>query len=671
MGNGSGGPQMSQAIAHRPEQLGALDGHHALDLTADAHRRPIVVVLGMPRSGTSLCSHALSVLGADMTDPIERQPTNADRYWERMELRAFHNQILDVFGRAYDSPAHDLPLPIAWWTDPQVQAIRQEIVAFLRRRIPEGGLFGFKDPRAARLLPVWHQVFEELKLAPKFVLCLRNPAQVTRSLSARDGLDLDIGEYRWFSYTAEALASLQDWKVCTIEYEDWFGDVSINLRKLMRFLDLSWKHPQASLRAAISHIVDPRLRHDSPSMIEPRQPLVRSLYAMVRSLNEDAAAERIGALIDQFAAYQQLCFPLCQEFDHASECAAGLPERERELAALRCEVEGLRTERDTALAEARQSAAREAEAEARLAAAAVELTARGMALAGAEQELCGAAARLGGMEARLAAMETEMAIEKHRGDALSGSLVAAQADLAAERAERDRAEQIAAELEEIAEAAQAAVDGLRTRLAKMEQETAESAALVEGERDRTTEERDRIAAERDRIAAERDCLKAESEQWFDAAIFVTTEPVIRARPARCWRIGRHVLQLTRLRGRGSLMQQADAARAGRRWARAARFYLDALRHAPKWSAVWVQLGHALKEAGRRAEAEFAYRRAADLDRTSLDAFVALGQLLRERGKDTEAAAIYRRAAALDPPAELRVFLSGELAALDGQTESPL
>ena len=59
------------------------------------------------------------------------------------------------------------------------------------------GYFGFKDPRTVRLMPVWHQIFNELKLAPKFVLCLRNPAQVARSLHARDGLDPANGEYRW------------------------------------------------------------------------------------------------------------------------------------------------------------------------------------------------------------------------------------------------------------------------------------------------------------------------------------------------------------------------------------------------------------------------------------------------------------------------------------------
>jgi hypothetical protein len=39
-----------------------------ISLFATPPRRPIVMVLGMHRSGTSLCSHVLSALGLDMTD---------------------------------------------------------------------------------------------------------------------------------------------------------------------------------------------------------------------------------------------------------------------------------------------------------------------------------------------------------------------------------------------------------------------------------------------------------------------------------------------------------------------------------------------------------------------------------------------------------------------------
>jgi hypothetical protein len=80
--------------------------------------------------------------------------------------------------------------------------VRREITAFLERSMGNG-YFGFKDPRTVRLMPMWHQIVNELKLAPKIVFCLRNPAQVARSLNVRDGFSLDTGEYRWFSYTVD------------------------------------------------------------------------------------------------------------------------------------------------------------------------------------------------------------------------------------------------------------------------------------------------------------------------------------------------------------------------------------------------------------------------------------------------------------------------------------
>src|SRR5207247_4320671 len=96
----------------------------------------------------------------------------------------------------------------------------------------------FKDPRTARLLPLWRQIFTELALELKIVVCLRNPVQVARSLNDRDGLPLDVGEYRWFTYMAEMYEHLDNDDVCTIEYEAWFRQTSDNAKKLVRFLGL-------------------------------------------------------------------------------------------------------------------------------------------------------------------------------------------------------------------------------------------------------------------------------------------------------------------------------------------------------------------------------------------------------------------------------------------------
>jgi hypothetical protein len=154
--------------------------------------RPIVVVLGMHRSGTSVCAHFLSAMGIDMADVTAVDASKTQERWERSKIVAFHDRILSLFNRDYLGPFHDFAFPVAWWADPRVVEIRRELAGFLKERMKES-VFGFQDPRTVRLMPVWHQIFRELKLVPKIVLCLRNPAQVARSLRARDGVDLEIG----------------------------------------------------------------------------------------------------------------------------------------------------------------------------------------------------------------------------------------------------------------------------------------------------------------------------------------------------------------------------------------------------------------------------------------------------------------------------------------------
>ena len=69
-------------------------------ISSAMQRRPIVFVLGMHRSGTSLCSHILSALGVDMADKIPGPgnpaptPDNPRGHWERWEIVEFHDRIL-------------------------------------------------------------------------------------------------------------------------------------------------------------------------------------------------------------------------------------------------------------------------------------------------------------------------------------------------------------------------------------------------------------------------------------------------------------------------------------------------------------------------------------------------------------------------------------------------
>jgi hypothetical protein len=409
-------PARRSASCGRPEQRQSLRSKPALSIelsrrdritaiSGAVQPRPIVLVLGMHRSGTSLCSHILSALGVDMADDIGVDVGNEMGHWERWEIAEFHDRIFSLFNRDYWGPFHDFILPVAWWADPRVAHIRREIAAFLKKRMGDA-YFGFKDPRTVRLMPVWHQIFNELKLAPKLVLCLRNPAQIARSLKARDGLDPEIGEYRWLVHMIDFFRYASNFDFCTVQYEEWFNNPSANLGKLQKFLGLPWQQSEADLDLVLSGIIDSAARHDGSEHREASQPLVRTLYKLAGREGQDGARDRIASIVSQFISFQQLQRPLIQGFEDVAKVAAKYSEIEREATVLRTAV----GERDAAVA---AGDARAAAVEGRLAEALAEIEQQRVQIA-------------------------ELARERN---ALAGSLEAARAELAAELVARTAAEE--------------------------------------------------------------------------------------------------------------------------------------------------------------------------------------------------------------------------------------
>jgi hypothetical protein len=297
--------------------------------------RPIVVVLGMHRSGTSLCSHILSMLGVDMADELLTNSGNEKGHWERLEIMAFQDEILTLLDRGYWTPQHDFPLPGAWWAEPKVRAVQARIESFLTERMKGANLFGFKDPRTARLLPMWLQIFANMNLAPKFILCLRAPSQIARSLKQRDGLDPIVGEYRSLNYLTDCFRYIPRHDLCLIEYEQWFENYSDNLNGLMNFLNIEWSQSEADLGAAVAAIVDRDLRHTEERLGTARQPLVRSFFNLATGLRKDPSRRgEIDHFVNQFVAFQQLLQPFERAQRELSGVAARVPGLEGRIAEL-------------------------------------------------------------------------------------------------------------------------------------------------------------------------------------------------------------------------------------------------------------------------------------------------------------------------------------------------
>ena len=98
-------------------------------------------------------------------------------------------------------------------------------------------------------------------------------------------------------------------------------------------------------------------------------------------------------------------------------------------------------------------------------------------------------------------------------------------------------------------------------------------------------------------------------------------------------------------------EAGDRARARRAWREAAIFYGQHLDARPEDGAIWMQLGHASKEAGDLDGAEAAYRTAQSLLQGDADVPLQIGHLMKLRGRNQDAVAAYGAALAILPTSE--------------------
>jgi GT2 family glycosyltransferase/tetratricopeptide (TPR) repeat protein len=104
----------------------------------------------------------------------------------------------------------------------------------------------------------------------------------------------------------------------------------------------------------------------------------------------------------------------------------------------------------------------------------------------------------------------------------------------------------------------------------------------------------------------------------------------------------------RTRKEAHILANADRARDAWQWPLAAKLYGEYLNRNPQDAPIWIQYGHALKEAGDLAQAEMSYRRGLALGPAVADSHLQLGHALKLQGKTEEAQAAYLRAFVLDP-----------------------
>jgi hypothetical protein len=130
-------------------------------------------------------TRVINLLGADISSDLLR-PVAGDNdrgYWESRAVYEIHDQLLYALGSAYDDPR---PLPENWDQTSAADDVHRLLVAEIRKDFEESCLFVVKDPRIARLLPLWLKILDHLRIEPVILIMVRNPLEVIASLEQRN-----------------------------------------------------------------------------------------------------------------------------------------------------------------------------------------------------------------------------------------------------------------------------------------------------------------------------------------------------------------------------------------------------------------------------------------------------------------------------------------------------
>lgn len=197
-----------------------------------------LIVLGMHRAGTSALAGALDALGLPLgREMVPAQADNPGGYWENAEGVQIHERLLLALGRGWD----DLrPLPEGWLDSEAGLAAAAALEAWLQADFAGRPLWAFKDPRTCRLLPLWQRVLGRLGIEPAYLLSLRGPEEVARSLQARDGQSLHQARLLWAQHLVMAEAATRGSARTAVAYADLLADPVAALEGVAAALDLSW-----------------------------------------------------------------------------------------------------------------------------------------------------------------------------------------------------------------------------------------------------------------------------------------------------------------------------------------------------------------------------------------------------------------------------------------------
>jgi hypothetical protein len=130
---------------------------------------------------------------------------NPKGYYENLPIVNLHDRLLIALDRAWDD---NRTLPEGWTTGVPYAQAKKRLRGILRKLADTGGDVVVKDPRIARLLPLWRDACYAEGLMLRALVVDRDLQSVSASLQKRDGWDAN----RAWEFVCQQEGYLREWE---------------------------------------------------------------------------------------------------------------------------------------------------------------------------------------------------------------------------------------------------------------------------------------------------------------------------------------------------------------------------------------------------------------------------------------------------------------------------
>ncbi len=274
-------------------------------------------------------------------------PGNNDKgFFEDLDIVNFNERLLSAVGHAWHSICPLKGIDVDRLCE---QGYLKEAIRLLRKKSQPGQIFGFKDPRTAKLLSFWLRVFQVGGFEARYVIAVRHPLSVADSLAKRDGLAPERSYLLWITHVLTSLRGTAEDSRILIDYDQFVAEPQKTIGRLAEFLKTTVDTTDQTV--FLRDFLSEDLRHSfylpqdvwsDSAAIELAKEIFTAISDVAANVEADKNFDRLSQL-DRWETEFSRIQPLLGLVDRLSSCVT---ERDGQIASLGQAV----TERDGQIA---------------------------------------------------------------------------------------------------------------------------------------------------------------------------------------------------------------------------------------------------------------------------------------------------------------------------------